>query len=369
MSEPYPSDQSIDLVSILHAATERGASDIHLATNLPPMARLHGYLTPLHETALQPEECRRTILSALTEVQRSRLEEELELDFILDIENLGRFRGNAHYSSGYLGATFRVIPGEVTDILNLGHEEAVLKICDMDAGLVLITGTTGSGKSTTLSSLVQTIANRRAGVIMTVEDPIEFVLHSNLALIKQREIGHDTHSYQHALRHVLRQDPDVIVISEMRDRDTIHAAITAAETGHLVISTLHTMDAPKAINRIVDVFPADQQNQIITQLASTLRAVLSQNLLPRRDGEGRVLATELMFINDGIRTCIRERKPQQITGLIEIGLREGMHTIDSSLAKLIEAGLLEPDTARMYARSPQSLPELPKPKKKLFSRG
>ena len=203
---------------------------------------------------------------------------------------------------------------------------------------------------------------------MTVEDPIEYVLSSNLALIKQREIGHDTKSYLNALRHVLRQDPDVIVISEMRDRETIQAAITAAETGHLVISTLHTIDAPKAIDRIVDVFPSDQQNQITTQLASTLRCVLSQRLVPQKDQQSRILASELMFINDGIRTCIRDKKPQQILGLMEIGLKEGMHTIDYHLSQLIEAGKIDYETAKWHSRSPENLPPAPKPRKKLFGR-
>ncbi|MEM6822286.1 MAG: PilT/PilU family type 4a pilus ATPase [Verrucomicrobiota bacterium] len=355
-----------DLLDLLRQAQEYGASDIHLAAEHPPLARINGYLTPLQETSIEADTLRSIIQSALTEVQRSRLEETLELDFILEVDGLGRFRGNAHYARGQMGATLRLIPGHVQEILELGHEESVLKICDMDAGLVLITGTTGSGKSTTLSSLVQTIAARRAGMIMTIEDPIEFILHSNLALIKQREIGHDTRSHLQALKHVLRQDPDIIVISEMRDRDTIQAAITAAETGHLVISTLHTIDAPKSIDRMVDVFPADQQNQIITQLASTLRGVLSQRLLPGKADGDRVLASELMFINDGIRACIRDRKPQQILGLMEIGKREGMFTLDHSLAKLVESGQISHELASMHARDPAGLPAEPKERKKLF---
>jgi len=358
-----------DLITLLQQATERGASDLHLAGDLPALIRMGGYITPLTEEPLTGDQVRSIILSALTEVQRSRLEETLELDFLVDVRDVGRFRGNAHFASGQMGAALRVIPANVPDLLALGHQEAVLKICDMEAGLVLITGVTGSGKSTTLSSLVQTIANRRAGVIMTIEDPIEFVLQSNLALIKQREVGHDTHSYQGALRHILRQDPDVIVISEIRDRDTIQAAVTAAETGHLVISTLHTLDAPKAVSRMVDVFPGDQQNQIITQLASTLRAVLSQHLLPGRTGQDRVLASELMFINDAIRTCIRDKKPEQITGLIEIGLREGMHTLDMSLGHLVSHGRLDRELAAHYARFPEALPHPPKEKKSLFKRG
>ena len=274
------------------------------------------------------------IFGVLTESQRSRLEHEWELDFALQVEGVGRFRGNAHYCRGALEAAFRHIPHNIPELAELGHSAAIHRICELQRGLVLVTGITGSGKSTTLAAMVKHISERLAGVIITIEDPIEFVFSNARSIIKQREVGNDTRSFAEALRHALRQDPDVILVGELRDTETISAAITAAETGHLVLGTLHTIDAPKAIDRIVDAFPPEQQPQIIAQLANALAAIVSQRLLPSESGGKRVLATEVLVANTAVRATIRERRWEQILGLIEIGAKDGMRTFDESLSEL-----------------------------------
>ncbi|MES2307745.1 MAG: PilT/PilU family type 4a pilus ATPase [Verrucomicrobiota bacterium] len=362
----------MDLVSLLHATAERGSSDLHLSVGSPPMIRQTGMLQPLTDEILSAEECRDLVLSALTESQRSRLEEAWELDFVLEIQDVGRFRANAHYSRSNIEATFRVISKNIPSLIELGHRATLERICEREDGLILVTGSTGSGKTTTLASMIQTLNNTRSGVIVTVEDPVEYIFSNNLCLIKQREIGTDTHSFSAALRHVLRQDPDVIVISEMRDLETIQTAITAAETGHLVIATLHTIDAAKSIDRLVDVFPAEQQNQIVTQLSNSLQAIISQRLLPRIDTEGRVMATETLVANSAIRACIRDRKSYMIPGLIQIGSHDGMNLLDDSLLDLYKQGIISREEALVHARDSSRFPEPvveeePKKKKGFFS--
>ena len=324
----------IDLVQLLTSAVDQGASDLHLTAECPPLVRLHGDLMPLNGTPLGLDVCRNMILGVLTESQRSRLEHEWELDFALQVEGVGRFRGNAHYSRGALEAAFRHIPHHVPELAELGHSAAIHRICELQRGLVLVTGVTGSGKSTTLAAMVKRISERLAGVIITIEDPIEFVFSNARSIIKQREVGNDTRSFAEALRHALRQDPDVILVGELRDTETISATITAAETGHLVLGTLHTIDAPKAIDRIVDAFSPEQQPQIIAQLANALGAIVSQRLLPSESGGKRALATEVLLANTAVRATIRERRWEQIVGLIEIGAKDGMRTFDESLAEL-----------------------------------
>jgi len=277
------------------------------------------------------------ILDTLTETQRSELEQNLELDFAIQVGDIGRFRGNAHYISGHVEASFRHIPTDIPTLAQLGHYPVIEDICQLRRGLILVTGITGSGKSTTMASMVQRISETRSGVIITIEDPIEFIFSHLSCLVKQREVGRDTHSFSKALRQSLRQDPDVIVVSELRELETIRIALTAAETGHLVIATLHTMDAPQSIDRLVDVFPADQQQQIIAQLANVCEAIVSQRLIPRANGQGRVLASEVLRMNHGLRTCIRERKIEQVVVLMEIGQGDGMHTIDECLANLVNS--------------------------------
>jgi twitching motility protein PilT len=340
----------IDIIQLLAAAVARGASDVHLCAGSAPMMRLNGVLFPAADMVLDAESCRDLIYSIFTENQRARFEENWELDFALMVKDLGRFRANAHYSRGVVEAAFRYIPDQVPALDSLGLPLIVKQLCDLEQGLILVTGITGSGKTTTLAAMVEEINTHRTGVIVSIEDPIEYIFSHKLCRVKQREIGTDTKSFPMALRHVLRQDPDVILISEMRDLETISAAVTAAETGHLVLATLHTIDAPKAIDRIVDAFPPDQQGQIIAQLANALQAIIAQRLLPRADGKGRVACVEVMVMNDSIRACLRDRRFQQILSMIEIGTRDGMMTFDESAEDLYRQGFITYDEAVLNAR-------------------
>jgi twitching motility protein PilT len=340
----------IDVIQFLMLAVERGASDLHLCAGSAPMMRLHGVLIPMADLILDAETCRDLIYSIFTENQRARFEENWELDFALVVKGLGRFRSNAHYSRGTVEATFRYIPDQVPSLDSLGLPPIVKSFCALEQGLVLVTGITGSGKTTTLAAMVEEINLTRAGVIVSIEDPIEYIFTHKLCRVKQREIGADTKSFPIALRHVLRQDPDVILISEMRDLETISAAITAAETGHLVLATLHTIDAPKAIDRMVDAFPPDQQGQVIAQLANALQAVIAQRLLPRADEDGRVVCTEIMVMNEGVRSSLRDRRFHQLLSMIEIGTKDGMRTFDESLEELYLEGLITRDEALLNAR-------------------
>ncbi len=363
-----------DIIDFLAVVVERGASDLHLCANSAPMMRLHGVLVPISDKIMDRGACRELIYSIFTENQRARFEETWELDFAVVVEGLGRFRANAHYSRGSVEAAFRHIPENIPSMESLGLPPIVQKLCTLEQGLILVAGITGSGKTTTLAAMVEEINATRSGVIISIEDPIEYIFEHKLCRVKQREIGSDTKSFPEALLHVLRQDPDVILISEMRDLETISSAITAAETGHLVLATIHTIDAPKAIDRIVDAFPADQQSQIVAQLANALQAIIAQRLLPKADGTGRVVCTEVMIMNDGIRALMRDRRFQQILSMIEIGSRDGMVTFDESLSNLFAAGLITREEALLNARDParinaikQSAPP-PAAKKGFFSR-
>ncbi len=357
-----------DLIPWLALAVQRSASDLHLHCGTPPLGRIHGELLPLGDAPLSADNCYHLIYGVLSEAQRTRVQEDLELDFALDVPGTGRFRANAHYARGCIEAVFRHIPEEITELEALGHRPAVAELCKREEGLILITGITGAGTTTTMASMIQRISRTRSGVIITIEDPIEYGYPPAMSVIKQREVGSDTKSFASALKQTLRQDPDVIVVGEMRDRETMQAALTAAETGHLVIGTLHTVDASKTVDRIVDIFPSEQQNQIVTQLSNTLVGVISQRLLPRADGKGRVLATETMIANSGIRACIRDRKPHMILGMIEIGTQEGMNTLDESLAHLVKTGQVTYEEAQIHARDPNRIPLPPAPsaKKKGF---
>ncbi|MDB4793764.1 PilT/PilU family type 4a pilus ATPase [Methylacidiphilales bacterium] len=353
-----------DLIQLLAATVQHGASDLHLHHNAPPLLRVHGELHPLGADVLDGDKCRYLILSILTQEQRDKFEENRELDFALEIPDLGRFRGNAHFSRGGPEAVFRHILTAIPDLDALGHRPSMTELCKREEGLILITGMTGSGKTSTMAGMVRRISSLRTGVIITIEDPIEYVFPDNLCIIKQREVGQDTKTFASGLRHIVKQDPDVIVIGEMGDRETMQIALTAAETGHLVLGTLHTMDAANTIHRIVDFFPAEHQNQIITQLSSSLVAVVSQRLLPRADGKGRVMATETLVVNSGVQACIRDRKIHQLGGLMEIGGGDGMNTLDQSLAELVGKGLITHEEALIHARDPERLPKPPPPKKK-----
>lgn len=359
----------LDIVDLLRATVEARASDLHLRAGACAMVRVDGRLVPLTDQALDDLQCRDLILGALTETQRARLEETWELDFAIQVGDVGRFRGNAHYSRGRLEAAFRYLPDVIPELSALGHRPAVLDICALRRGLVLVTGITGSGKSTTTASMIQHIARSLSGVIVTIEEPVEFVFESTTTLIKQREVGSDTKSFAAALRHALRQDPDVVFVGELRDPETIAAALTAAETGHLVIGTLHTIDAPKAIDRMVDAFPPDQQAQVIAQLANALEAVISQRLIPREDGPGRVMATEILRANAAVRACMRERRWEQLVALLEIGAKDGMHTIDDDLTALYTDRIISKEEAIANARDRAEIESLRRetpPKKGFF---
>ena len=343
-----------DLIDLLALAAQQGASDLHLTPGALPMIRVSGVIKPLTEDAavLSAEDTRRLVIDALKEGQRAKLENEWQLDFALQVHDLGRYRGNACYVSGAIEANFRYIASEVGDLKSLGHSPVVDRWCDERAGLILVTGASGQGKSTTLASMAKTISRRRAVNIVSIEDPIEFVHSQGRSLVNQREIGSDAHEFAGALKNALRQDPDVIIVGEMRDTDTMQTAITAAETGHLVIATMHTNDAPTAIGRIIDAFPEEGQQFVAAQLAWSLLGVICQYLLPQRDKAALVLATELMKVNSGIEACIRDRRLSQIPGLIQIGHAEGMHTIDDSLVELLIAERIDLMDAMGHARDP-----------------
>jgi twitching motility protein PilT len=359
---------ALDIVDLLNKTVELKGSDLHLCAGSPPMMRLHGALVPLADAVLDAESCRDLIYGIFTENQRARFEENWELDFALVVEGRGRFRANAHYSRGAVEATFRHIPDNIPTIEMLGLPPIIRQLCALEQGLIIVTGITGSGKTTTLAAMVEEINSNRSGVIVSIEDPIEYIFTHRLCRVKQREIGTDTKSFPIALRHVLRQDPDVILISEMRDLETISAAITAAETGHLVLATLHTIDAPKAIDRIVDAFPPEQQGQIIAQMANALQAVVAQRLLPRADGQGRVVCTEVMTMNQGVRSCFRDRRFPQLLSMIEIGGKDGMMTFDESVADLYTRDLITQEEALLNVRDAKRILEIAKPSGGLFGR-
>ena len=341
-----------EIIDYLHTMKKLGGSDLHLSVGAPPAIRINGQLQHMQEPALEPDRTYQLVMSVLSDRQRATLEQNLELDFAVDIDNLGRFRGNAHYNRTSLEAAFRHISEHIPNIRELGHPTIVEELCMQQSGLILVTGITGSGKSTTLASMVNQIAKTRSGVIVSIEDPIEFVYKHQNCLVKQREVGQDTLSFAAALKHALRQDPDVILVSELRDLETMQAALTAAETGHLVVSTLHTIDAPKALDRMIDAFPAEQQGQVIAQLANALRAVISQRLIATMDGSSRVLVSEIMKMNLAIQNCLRKRKFEQIPSFMEIGAAEGMQTIDESLMHRVAMEQIHAGDALAHCRDP-----------------
>ncbi|HLK12986.1 MAG TPA: type IV pilus twitching motility protein PilT [Candidatus Binatia bacterium] len=342
--------------AFLREMVERGASDLHVTNASPPMIRLHGGLVPLTHPPLSPTDTKNLCYSLLTEGQKKRFEEENELDFSFGIKGAARFRGNLYQQKGAIGGAFRMIPHTMPELHSLGLPPSVPGLAELPRGLVLCTGPTGSGKSTTLAALVDKINRERHEHIITVEDPIEFVHEHKSCLIEQREVFADTQGFAHALKHVLRQDPDIVLIGEMRDLETIEAALVVAETGHLVFSTLHTNSAVQTINRIIDVFPPHQQAQVRAQLSLVLQGVISQQLLPRRDGKGRVMAAEVMIPNAAIRNLIREEKVHQIYSQMQIGQAKfGMQTMTQSLVALVQRNLVTPDEAMGYATEPEEM--------------
>jgi twitching motility protein PilT len=331
--------QRLVLDDLLMHVVDSGGSDLHLTAGAPPTVRVRGSMVHVDGyDVLTAGQLQSALYGVMTERQRKVFEENLELDFAYAVPGQARFRVNVFLQRESLGAVMRLIPWEIKPLDSLGMPSVMETFAGLKRGLVLVTGPTGSGKSTTLAAIVDQVNRTRSGHIMTIEDPIEFLHHHQSCLVNQREVGSDTHSFRAALKHVLRQDPDVILVGELRDLDTIAVALTAAETGHLVFATLHTQSAQDTITRVVDVFPADQQQQVRTQLAATLQAVVCQTLCKTADGTGRAAAVEIMICNPGIRAMIRDDKLQQIQGSLQAGAKDGMQTLNSHLADLVKAG-------------------------------
>ncbi len=341
---------ALDLIDYLTMMCNVGGSDLHLSPGAMPMVRLHGMLQPLSEEVLDALDCRDLIFGALKETQRAKLEQDWELDFAIQVDGLGRFRGNAVYASSQVEGCFRHVPSEIPDIRDLGHGPTVERLCNEQHGLILVAGVSGSGKTTTLAAMIQQIARARGGHIISIEDPVEYVFQHYRGVVQQRQVGGDTKSFVTALRSALRADADVIVVGEMRDLESIRIAITAAETGHLVIGTLHTTDAPSTVSRILDAFPEEVQDYVGSQLAHSLLGIVCQHLISRVDTPGRVLATEVMTNNPAIAGAIRNRRFPQVAGLIQLGGHDGMHTIDDSLAHLLRNGFISLDDALVRCR-------------------
>ena len=335
-----------------------GASDLHITTGLPPMVRVHGKVQPLDYPPLTGQLTREMVYDILSNDQRQRLESEWELDFAYTLPRVARFRVNVYFQRGSIGAAFRTIPHEIRDFKELGLPNAIETMADTPRGLVLVTGPTGSGKSTTLASMIDKINQERAEHIMSVEDPIEFLHTHKKCIVNQREVNQDTKSFAQALKHVLRQDPDVILVGEMRDLETIGLAISAAETGHLVFGTLHTQDAPQTVDRIIDVFPPGQQGQVRAQLAIALQGIVTQTLLPKRDGKGRVVACEILIPTPGVRNLIREGKNHQIYSAMQTGGKFGMQTMDAALVELVRKGAISREIAEKRSSSVDELRRL-----------
>lgn len=336
----------MDINNILIEAIERNASDIHIVCTLPPVIRINGRLTKLEKFGeITPEISKKILIRILNEEQIRRLEKQLAVDFSHTLPGYGRFRCSYFYQRNSLAAAFRYITREILSIEELNLPGQIEEFADYPRGLVLVTGPTGCGKSTTLASIINLINSNRCENIITIEDPIEYLFTHKKSIVSQREVLTDTRSFGTALKYILREDPNVIMVGEMRDLETISSTLTAAETGHLVFSTLHTQDAPQTIDRIVDIFPTHQQNQVRSQLAGTLKAVLVQQLIPDKDNTGRLPATELMFVTPAIKNMIREMKVHQIYSAIQAGGKRGMMTMDMSLANLYKNGKITEEMA------------------------
>jgi twitching motility protein PilT len=336
----------IELQQLLEIVIEKKASDLHITTGASPQFRIDGNLVSFHQEVVSATDAKNLCYSVLTDAQRHKFEEENELDFSFGIKGLSRFRGNIYMQRGAIAGAFRTIPFEIFSFSELGVSPIANELIKKPKGLVLVTGPTGSGKSTTLASMIDKINSEKSAHIITVEDPIEFLHRHKKCIIEQREVNSDTKSFTAALRRILRQDPDIILIGEMRDLETIEAALVIAETGHLTFATLHTNSSVETINRIIDVFPHNQQQQIRTQLSFVLEGVLAQQLIPRIDGKGRVLAMEVMIPNPAIRNLIRENKIQQIYSLMQVGQAKfGMQTMNQTLFSLAERRLISLESA------------------------
>lgn len=345
-----------NIYDLLKTMIEKGASDLHITTGSPPRLRIDGKIVPLDNPALTPVETKGLCYSILTDSQKHKFEEHNELDLSFGVKGLSRFRGNVFMQRGAVAGAFRTIPFEIRTFVDLGLPEIVNDLVKKPRGLILVTGATGSGKSTTLAAMVDRINSERYEHIITIEDPIEYLHGHKKCLINQREVNADTVSFKAALRYVLRQDPDVVLIGEMRDLETIEAALTVAETGHLTLATLHTNSAIQTINRIIDVFPPHQQEQIRVQLSFVLEGILAQQLIPKKTGKGRSLAVELLVPNPAIRNLIREDKIHQIYSMMQTGQTKfGMQTMNQSLVELYTKGHLSYEDAIGRSMVPEEL--------------
>ncbi len=353
-------EMQITLPDLLRRMTDLGGSDLHITTNSAPQVRVHGHLSPLDGFApFSPADTKRLAYSVLTDAQKHRFEENLELDFSFGLKGMSRFRANLFNQKGAVGCVFRAIPYEIKSFDALGLPAVVSDMCKKPRGLILVTGPTGSGKSTTLASMIDKINIERHEHILTIEDPIEFIHNHKNCVVNQREVNADTHGFADALRTALRQDPDVVLVGELRDLETIEMALRVAETGHLTFATLHTNSAASTINRIIDVFPAGQQSQIRTQLSLVLEGVLCQSLLPKATGDGRVMALEILIPNPAIRNLIRDDKIHQIYSMMQTGQDKfGMQTFNQALASLYHKRAISMDVAMQRSSNADELKDL-----------
>ena len=350
--------RQLTLGRLLEEAVGRGASDLHLTAGVPPLFRIDGHLRISDHPPLNRETMQRMVFSILNDHQVREFEERWELDCSTEVEGIGRFRVNVHRQRGSVEAAFRIVNEVIKPLKELGIPKVVEELSRRNNGLLLITGPTGSGKTTTMAAIIDQINRERRCMIVTIEDPIEYIHRPFKSVIKQREVHFDTHSFNDALRHVLRQDPDVICIGEMRDLETISTALTAAETGHFVLATIHTPDAAQTIDRVIDVFPPHQQQQIRMQLASALVGIVAQQLVPLAGQGGRALAVEILVANSAVRKIIRTAKHEQLTSVMQTSSDLGMTTMDKSLKNLYQLGLISYDDARSRCRYPEAFEAL-----------
>jgi twitching motility protein PilT len=350
---------SVTMHQLLKTLVDQDGTDLHVTTNSPAQIRIHGKMVPLQSPPMSSAETKSIIYSVLSDSQKHRLEEDLELDFSFGVKGLARFRANIFFQRGAVAGAFRLIPWEIRSFRELGLPEVVVGLCEKPRGLVLVTGPTGSGKSTTLAAMLDKVNDERHEHIVTIEDPIEYLHSHKSCLVNQRELHADTHSFPKALRSVLRQDPDIVLIGEMRDLETIESALRIAETGHLTFATLHTNSAAQTINRIIDVFPPHQQSQIRAQLSFVLEGIMCQALLPRVNGGGRVLAMEILVPNSAIRNLIREDKVHQIYSAMQVGqTKYGMQTFNQSLASLALKKQISRELALSMSSNAEELREM-----------
>jgi twitching motility protein PilT len=356
---PHHGDERASLDTMLVSMIHCGASDLHLTVGAPPVVRVNGQMRYLPDyPALEPADTAMLVRAALNEEQWGYFEENHEFDFAYSVDGLSRFRVNLYIQRGSCGAAFRAIPHSIKPLEELGVPESVARFAQMHRGLVLVTGPTGSGKTTTLAALLDLANRTRSSHVITIEDPIEFLHPHKQCLVNQREVGADTESFATALKHALRQDPDIILVGELRDLETTSTALTAAETGHLVLATLHTQSAAQTVDRVIDIFPPHQQHQVRAQLAAALQGVVTQALAPRADGQGRTIITEIMFATAAIRNLIREGKNHQIPSFMQSGAREGMLSFDQHLAERVRTGLISYEQGLGLCHSPEDYARL-----------